>query len=70
MDERERFPGVLWILPIFFGFIGGTIGALIAGCCYRDTWWELFLIGIIIQVMALVGASLILIQTGIDIFGL
>jgi hypothetical protein len=56
--ERERYPGVLWLLPIFWGFTGGIIAAVIAGCAFRDSWWELFFIGIIVQVLWVVSIFL------------
>jgi hypothetical protein len=54
-------PAVLWILPICYGMIGGTIAALFAGIKYNAVWWKLFLVGIIIQ--------LAVILAGIFLFG-
>ncbi len=51
LAERRRFPGVLWILPIFFGLIGGIIAALISGLKYQASWWELLLVGFLINVV-------------------
>ncbi len=45
---KSRFPGVLWLLPIFFGVLGGTIAAMIASMKYQASWWELFVTGLII----------------------
>ena len=43
---KKKFPGVLWILPIFFGLIGGIISAVIAGAAFKASWWELLFAGI------------------------
>jgi len=50
---RKSFPGTLWLLPIFFGFIGGIIAALIADIKYQASWWELLVAGILINVLIL-----------------
>ncbi len=44
--NKSNFPGVLWILPVLFGIIGGTIAALISNLKYQASWLELFLVGI------------------------
>jgi hypothetical protein len=58
MDERERCPGVLWLLPIFMGFFGGIVASVIAGCAFRSRWWDLFIIGFLVQVVYIVGIIL------------
>ena len=50
---RKNFPGTLWLLPIFFGIVGGLIAALIADLKYQASWWELLVLGIIISGVAL-----------------
>jgi len=47
---KQRFPGVLWLLPICFGIIGGTIAAFIASIKYQASWWELFVAGLIVSI--------------------
>jgi len=44
---RKRFPGVLWLLPLFLGVVGGIIAALISALKYQASWWELLVVGII-----------------------
>ena len=46
---RRRFPASLWLLPLFFGILGGIAAALVADLKYKASWWELFLGGIIIS---------------------
>ena len=48
--EDKRFPGALWLLPIFFGLFGGIVAALIANLKYGAHWMELFLVGLLLQV--------------------
>ncbi len=55
---RNRFPGVLWLLPVFFGLTGGIIAALIASMKYQASWIELFIVGLFIQVLIIVGIVL------------
>ena len=50
MSEKKGFPGVLWILPVFFGLLGGVIAAMIASMRYGASWWELLLVGLLVQV--------------------
>ena len=50
----KRYPGVLWLLPIFFGFIGGIVASLISGLKYEASWWELLVVGIITQIFAII----------------
>ena len=38
VDEKPRFPGVLWLLPIFFGLLGGIISAMISSIKYHSIW--------------------------------
>lgn len=49
---EKSCPGTLWLLPIFFGFIGGTIAALIADMKYHASWWEFFVAGILMSGVA------------------
>ena len=51
----NKFPSVLWILPICFGMIGGLAAALIASLKYQASWWELFAAGCIVSFVAIVG---------------
>ena len=51
---QKSFPGALWLLPIFFGIIGGIIAALIADMKYQASWWELFVVGIFMSVLGIV----------------
>ena len=44
----RKFPGVLWLLPIFFGLLGGIVAAMISSMKYQASWWELFTVGLII----------------------
>ena len=48
--SKNKFPGALWLLPIFFGVIGGIIAALIASIKYNASWWELLVGGICITI--------------------
>ncbi len=57
--NRRKFPGVLWLLPIFLGLIGGIVAALIADMKYQASWWELFLVGFIINTLAIIAYFLI-----------
>ncbi len=50
---QKSFPGTLWLLPIFFGIVGGVIAALIADMKYQASWRELLVLGIIISGVAL-----------------
>ena len=52
---KRNFPGVLWVLPIVFGVVGGTVAALIANIKYQASWWELFMAGLIITFLELGG---------------
>ena len=45
---RNKFPGVLWLLPVFLGLFGGIIAALISNLKYQASWWELFAVGLAI----------------------
>ena len=51
---KQRFPGVLWLLPICFGFFGGIVAGLIASLKYQASWWELVLAGLLINIAILV----------------
>ena len=57
--KKTIFPGVLWILPILFGLIGGVIAGLIASLKYEASWWELVLVGFIINVLVVIGYILL-----------
>ncbi len=46
---KNRFPGILWLLPICFGVFGGTIAAVVASVKYQASWWELFAAGLIVS---------------------
>jgi len=48
---KPKFPGSLWILPIFFGVIGGIIAAFIVDLKYKASWWELLVAGVIVTVL-------------------
>ena len=48
---KNRFPGVLWLLPIFFGLLGGIVAAMISSMKYQASWWELATVGGIITVL-------------------
>jgi hypothetical protein len=50
--RRRNFPGTLWLLPIFFGILGGIVAALIASLKYESSWWELVFAGIAMTVVA------------------
>lgn len=58
--NRPALPGILWILPICFGIIGGTVAALIANLKYQASWWELFVVGAIVSFLAGIGYILII----------
>ena len=47
---KNRFPGILWLLPICFGVIGGTVAAFISSMKYQASWWELFVAGLLVSV--------------------
>ena len=47
---KNKFPGVLWLLPIFLGLLGGIIAAMISSMKYQASWWELFTVGFVITV--------------------
>lgn len=51
--SQKSFPGTLWLLPIFFGVIGGIIASLIANMKYKASWWELLVAGILISIVTL-----------------
>lgn len=67
-EERRGFPGSLWLFPIFFGLLGGIIASLIADMKYNAGWLELFIVGLILQLMYIAGMFLILVQFGITLF--
>ena len=52
--QSEGFPNSLYLLPIFFGILGGIIGALIAAQKYRAKWWHLIFLGILCTVLSYV----------------
>ena len=56
----KRFPGVLWILPICLGAVGGIVAALIASLKYQASWWELFTVGVIINLFPYIAWVLII----------
>lgn len=45
IQPLNAYPGVLWILPVLYGIVGGTVAALIAGMKYNANWWPLLLVG-------------------------
>ncbi len=45
-------PSVLYLLPIFFGVLGGVIAAVIAGTVYKASWVVLFIVGIISSIFS------------------
>ena len=49
MSEVKRFPGVLWLLPLFLGLFGGIVAALISNMRYGASWIELFMVGLLLQ---------------------
>ena len=51
--KRRKFPGVLWLLPLFGGVFGGTVAGLIASLKYGASWWELALAGFIMTCLFL-----------------
>jgi len=48
---KNKFPGVLWLLPIFFGLLGGIVAAMISSMKYQASWWELATVGGIVTVL-------------------
>jgi len=52
--QSKGFPKSLYLLPVFFGVIGGIIGALIVARVYKTKWWQMILVGIITSVIAYV----------------
>ena len=52
MWEKRTFPGVIWILPLLLGFPGGIIAALIASMKYGASWWQLLLVGLIMNILS------------------
>lgn len=53
-SKGKGFPKSLYLLPVFFGVIGGIIGALIVARIYKTKWWQMILVGIITSVIAYV----------------
>ncbi len=51
--EQNSYPGVLWLLPILFGIVGGTIAALIASMKYQAKWSSLFIVGLVITLIGI-----------------
>ena len=45
---EKRMSGVWWILPLFFGLMGGIISALVAGA-RGASWWPYLAGGIIVS---------------------
>ena len=52
IPQTKGLPGSLYILPIFFGIIGGVIGALIAAKAYKTRWWPMLVVGIASSVVS------------------
>jgi len=52
-NKKHSFPGVLWLLPIFFGPFGGIIAALVSSMKYNASWWELLVVGLFMPVVYL-----------------
>jgi hypothetical protein len=67
--KENKFPSVLWLLPILFGFVGGIVAAFISNIAYKASWWKLFVIGICITLlwifvwMAIVGGFIEFLKT-------
>lgn len=57
---RNRYPGVLWLLPIFFGILGGIIASMFASMKYKAGWVELITVGIIISILESIPAILLM----------
>ncbi len=57
---KGNFPGILWLLPLFFGIAGGIVAALIASLKYQASWWELLAGGFIVNCISIVGLWLLL----------
>jgi hypothetical protein len=48
---KKGFPGTLFLLPIFLGTIGGITGAIIAVKVYKSKWWQMIVVGIIMNLV-------------------
>jgi hypothetical protein len=46
IPQKKGLPGSMYILPVFFGIIGGIIGALIAAKAYKTKWWPMLVVGL------------------------
>jgi len=46
---KKRFPCVLWALPICFGLLGGVVAGCISSMKYQGSWWELVVVGFMIN---------------------
>ena len=49
--KTGRFPSVLWLLPVIFAFPGGLIAAFVSALIYKASWWELFMVGLIVSAL-------------------
>jgi len=60
--NSNRFPGVLWLMPIFFGIIGGVLAAMIASLKYEASWWELVVVGLIVTCIGVIAYVIFYVQ--------
>ncbi len=51
----NNYPGVLWLLPIFFSLPGGIVASVIASMKYQARWGRLFVTGLIFTVLESIG---------------
>ena len=58
-ETSGAFPSVLWLLPVFFGLLGGVIAALIANEKYGASWSELVIGGAVVSTLEFIGYLLL-----------
>ena len=56
---KTKYPGTLWLLPLLLGIFGGIAAALIADIKYHASWWELFVVGLIMSVLSFISLLVI-----------